>query len=99
VTAAFGELTVPLFGKDNGAIGYRRLELSFAGRYEHYGDFGQAATPKFGMVWAPFDAVALRGTGDAPPAHLRWRISTPVRILSFPIPWRTNHLPSVSRTC
>jgi outer membrane receptor protein involved in Fe transport len=62
VTAAFGELTVPLFGKDNGAMGYRRLELSFAGRYEHYGDFGQAATPKFGMLWAPFDAVALRGT-------------------------------------
>jgi iron complex outermembrane receptor protein len=62
VTAAFGELTVPLFGKDNGAMGYRRLDLSFAGRYEHYGDFGQAATPKFGMVWAPFDAVALRGT-------------------------------------
>lgn len=62
VTAAFGELTVPLFGKDNGAMGYRRLDLSVAGRYEHYGDFGRAATPKFGMVWAPFDAVALRGT-------------------------------------
>jgi len=62
VNAAFAEITVPLFGKDNGASGYRRLELSVAGRYEHYSDFGQAATPKFGMVWAPFDAVAFRGT-------------------------------------
>ena len=33
-----------------------------AGRYEHYSDFGQAATPKFGLVWAPFDTVAMRGT-------------------------------------
>jgi outer membrane receptor protein involved in Fe transport len=62
VAAAFGEISVPLFGKDNSAAGYRRLELSVAGRYEHYSDFGQAATPKFGAVWSPFDAVAVRGT-------------------------------------
>jgi iron complex outermembrane receptor protein len=62
VAAAFGEITVPLFGKDNGATGYRRLELSIAGRYEHYSDFGEAATPKFGLAWSPFNAVALRGT-------------------------------------
>jgi iron complex outermembrane recepter protein len=62
VLAAFAELTVPLFGADNGHTGYRRLEFSVAGRYEHYSDFGAAATPKFGLVWAPFDIVALRGT-------------------------------------
>jgi iron complex outermembrane receptor protein len=62
VLAAFGELTVPLFGADNGHTGYRRLEFSVAGRYEHYSDFGQAATPKLGLVWAPFDTVAMRGT-------------------------------------
>jgi outer membrane receptor protein involved in Fe transport len=62
VAAAFGELTVPLFGKDNGGMGYRRLDLSVAGRYEHYSDFGQAATPKFGMAWSPFDAISMRGT-------------------------------------
>jgi len=62
VAAAFGEVTVPLFGPDNGHAGYRRLELSIAGRYEHYSDFGQAATPKFGLVWLPFAALSVRGT-------------------------------------
>jgi len=62
VAAAFGELTVPVFGADNGHTGYRRLELSVAGRYEHYSDFGQATTPKFGMVWLPFEALGLRAT-------------------------------------
>jgi len=62
VASAFGEVTVPVFGPDNGHAGYRRLEFSLAGRYEHYSDFGQAATPKFGLVWLPFDAVSVRGT-------------------------------------
>jgi iron complex outermembrane recepter protein len=62
VLAAFSELTVPLFGADNARAGFRRLEFSVAGRYEHYSDFGQTATPKFGALWSPFDAVALRGT-------------------------------------
>jgi iron complex outermembrane receptor protein len=62
VSAAFGEITIPLFGKDNARNGLRRLEFSLAGRYEHYSDFGHAATPKFGLAWSPFEAVALRGT-------------------------------------
>jgi iron complex outermembrane receptor protein len=62
VTAAFGEITLPVFGKDNGRSGYRRLEFSVAGRYENYSDFGHAATPKFGMAWSPIDAIVFRGT-------------------------------------
>ncbi|MFL6604468.1 MAG: TonB-dependent receptor domain-containing protein [Steroidobacteraceae bacterium] len=62
VTAAFGEIIIPLFGKDNARSGLRRLELSLAGRYEDYSDFGHAATPKLAMAWSPFEAVALRGT-------------------------------------
>jgi iron complex outermembrane receptor protein len=62
VTAAFSEITVPLFGKDNARSGLRRLEFSLAGRYEDYSDFGHAATPKFGMAWSPIDAVVLRST-------------------------------------
>jgi iron complex outermembrane recepter protein len=62
VLAGFAELTVPLFAADNGRAGYRRLEFSVAGRYEHYSDFGQAVTPKFGLDWSPFDALAVRGT-------------------------------------
>ncbi len=62
VLAGFAELTVPLFGPDNGRTGVRRFEFSVAGRYEHYSDFGQAATPKLGLVWSPFDVLAVRGT-------------------------------------
>jgi iron complex outermembrane recepter protein len=62
VTAVFGEITVPLFGKDNARSGLRRLEFSVAGRYENYSDFGHAATPKLAMAWSPFDAVVFRGT-------------------------------------
>ncbi|HWM69025.1 MAG TPA: hypothetical protein VNO35_20725 [Steroidobacteraceae bacterium] len=49
VAAAFGELTVPLFGKNNGGMGYRRLDLSVAGRYEQGLDF----TTNYTRVWAP----------------------------------------------
>lgn len=62
VTAAFGEITVPLFGKDNGRSGLRRLEFSLAGRYENYSGFGSAGMPKLGMVWSPFQPVVFRGT-------------------------------------
>jgi iron complex outermembrane recepter protein len=62
VSAAFGELRVPLFGKDNGGEGYRQLEISLAGRYEHYSDFGASATPKVGILWAPVQELAFRGT-------------------------------------
>jgi iron complex outermembrane receptor protein len=62
VTAAFGEITVPLFGKDNARRGLRRLEFSLAGRCEHYSDFGNATTPKLGVAWSAFEAVVFRGT-------------------------------------
>jgi iron complex outermembrane recepter protein len=62
ITAAFGELTLPIFGKDNGGTGYRRLEISFAGRFEHYSDSGGAATPKLGFTWSPAEVMAFRGT-------------------------------------
>jgi outer membrane receptor protein involved in Fe transport len=62
VTAVFSELTVPLFGKGNGGPGYRRLELSVAGRFESYSDFGHATTPKYGVAWSPADVISVRGT-------------------------------------
>ena len=62
VSAAFGEINIPLFGKDNGRMGLRRLELSLEGRYENYSDFGHATTPKLGMAWSPFNALVFRGT-------------------------------------
>ena len=62
VTAAFSELSVPLFGKDNARSGLYKLELSAAARYEDYTGFGHATTPKFGMLWSPVASLAFRST-------------------------------------
>ncbi len=62
VTSAYGEITVPLFGADNARRGLRRLDLSIAGRFEEFSDFGGSGSPKLGIVWSPFEQAALRGT-------------------------------------
>jgi len=62
VTSAFAEITVPIFGPDNGAAGYRHLEVCVAGRFEDYSDLGSSTSPKLGMRWAPWNALAFRGT-------------------------------------
>jgi iron complex outermembrane receptor protein len=38
------------------------LELNASGRWDHYSDFGNAETPKFGFKWKPIPSLALRGT-------------------------------------
>jgi iron complex outermembrane receptor protein len=53
VTALFGELTAPVT---------KWLELSGALRYDHYSDFGDSWTPKFGFKVKPIDTLAIRGT-------------------------------------
>ncbi|SNS88096.1 TonB-dependent Receptor Plug Domain [Sphingomonas laterariae] len=71
VLAGFAELAVPLFGSDNEQAGLRRLDLSLAGRVEHYSDFGTTANPKLGIGWTPIDGVSFRvsyGTSFRAPA-------------------------------
>ncbi len=53
VTALYSELSVP-FAK--------RVETQLALRTEHYSDFGNSTTPKFGIKYTPIDMLALRGT-------------------------------------
>ncbi len=61
-SAAFTELVLPLFGRDNGLPGLRRVELSGAARYEDYSDFGHDTTPKLGLLWSPITDLSFRGT-------------------------------------
>lgn len=53
VIAGFAELSLPLFDS---------LELSLAGRYEDYSDFGSTTNPKVGLVWSPVKVLSLRST-------------------------------------
>jgi outer membrane receptor protein involved in Fe transport len=62
VVAAFGEVMLPLVGKNNRHPGVRELSFSLAGRYEHSNDFGYSATPKAGLTWSPLPSVSFRGT-------------------------------------
>jgi iron complex outermembrane receptor protein len=58
----FAEALVPIIGSDNAMAGARRLDLSVAGRYEEYSDFGDTFNPKFGVNWTPLDALTVRGS-------------------------------------
>jgi len=62
VGALFAELRAPFFGPDNRRPGLERLEISAAGRWEHYNDFGETATPKVGVLWSPLPDLDLRTT-------------------------------------
>jgi iron complex outermembrane receptor protein len=59
---AFAELNVPVARADPERVGLERLDLSIAGRYEHYSDFGSSTTPKFGVAYVPVGDLTLRGT-------------------------------------
>lgn len=62
VLAAFAEARVPIFGPGNARPGFRRLELSIAGRVEHYEIAGSTANPSVGVLWEPAEGVRLRNT-------------------------------------
>ena len=62
VVYAFGEVFVPIVSEQNAIPGVERFELSVAGRFEDYSDFGSATNPKVGIVWSPGAGLNLRGT-------------------------------------
>ncbi|HET9391226.1 MAG TPA: TonB-dependent receptor [Steroidobacteraceae bacterium] len=62
ISAAFGEMRVPLFGTDNERALARQLELSLGLRHEHYSDLGGITIPKLGFVWTPVTGLDVRGT-------------------------------------
>jgi outer membrane receptor protein involved in Fe transport len=62
VLAAFAEARVPLVAPDNALPGVERLELSMAGRIEHYALAGTSANPSVGVLWQPTHNLVVRGT-------------------------------------
>lgn len=53
IASVYGEMDAPVL---------KQLELTASGRFDHYSDFGNAATPKFGFKFKPIEQAALRGT-------------------------------------
>jgi iron complex outermembrane recepter protein len=62
VGSAFAELAVPIIGDAASPRAAPRLELTAAGRYEDYSDFGHTANPEFRLRWIPLDSLKLRAS-------------------------------------
>lgn len=62
VVAIYGEVLVPLVGPEADVPLIQNLDLSIAGRYEDYSDFGETFNPKVGLHWRVSDSFALRGS-------------------------------------
>jgi len=62
VEALFAEVLIPLFGPGFAPPLGERVDLSLAGRYERYSDFGETFNPKFGVRWDLSDALSLRAS-------------------------------------
>jgi iron complex outermembrane receptor protein len=62
VHAVYGELSLPIFGAANAIPGFQKLNLSVAGRYDDYSDFGSTSNPKYGINWAPINDVTFHAT-------------------------------------
>lgn len=62
IESVFAELNVPIFGPGNARPGLQRLELSLAGRYEHYEGVGSSSDPKVGVVWTPTSQATFKAS-------------------------------------
>ena len=62
VWAGYGELLIPIFGDANALPLAQKLELSLAGRYEDYSDFGDSFDPKIGLYWEINSDLSLRAS-------------------------------------
>ena len=62
IFAIFGEAIIPVIGDDKTSPLGKKLDLSFAGRYENYSDFGSTFDPKLGISYQPVDGFVLRAS-------------------------------------
>lgn len=60
VQSVFAELLLPIV-EDGAQPGLRELQVSFAGRYDDYSDFGDTFNPQAGLVWSPMEGLRVRG--------------------------------------
>ncbi len=69
--SAYAEILLPLVGREFKLPLAQALELSAAARSEHYSDFGNTVSPKFGLTWKPADWLMVRAShsrGFRPPS-------------------------------
>jgi iron complex outermembrane recepter protein len=81
VFSVYGEIVAPVVLDPEAIPGFRRLDLSIAGRYDHYSDFNSTLNPKLGLSWEVIPGFSLRGTfGTSFQAPLLSQVHTPLNI-------------------
>lgn len=58
----YGELNLPLVSPRTALRGIYRLNISAALRYERYPGVDGVATPKLGLIYAPLEGIAFKGS-------------------------------------
>jgi iron complex outermembrane recepter protein len=87
VLSAYGEIVAPLIGEANAVPGYRRLDVSVAGRFDHYSDFGSTVNPKLGLSWEFIPGLYFKGTfGTSFQAPLLSQVHTPLNVATQLLP-------------
>lgn len=86
VTYAFGELLAPIVQPSSSRFLLNALDLSLAGRWERYSDFGVTANPKVGLRYRPTRDLVLRGTwGKSFKAPDFIEMIVPTSVYLFPV--------------
>jgi outer membrane receptor protein involved in Fe transport len=62
VAATYAEVALPFVTRENRFTGVESLELTLAGRYEHFSIFGQTTKPKASLVWLPTRWLKIRSS-------------------------------------
>ena len=60
--SGFGEVNIPVVGKDNELPFVHALTINMSGRIDSYSDFGDTENYKLGFSYDPFAALTIRGT-------------------------------------
>ncbi len=60
--AYYGELDIPLVGKNNALPLIEKLDVGLSGRYDSYSDVGSTFNPKIGVDWQIVGWMKLRGS-------------------------------------
>lgn len=60
--AAYGELAIPLVGKEQARDGLRRFDVQIAARYEDQDDAGSVVVPRIGFAWVPVKPLLVRAS-------------------------------------
>ncbi|HWL14768.1 MAG TPA: TonB-dependent receptor, partial [Opitutus sp.] len=91
--AVFAELSAPLVGRANARRFARRVELQLAGRYEHHGEAGDTANPKFCALWSPAPWLLARSgfsTGFRAPSLSEYETTRTVETSTLTDPRRAS---------